>query len=328
MEYPLISVIVPVYKVESYLTRCVQSLQAQTYPNLEIYLVDDGSPDRCGAMCEEFAAADPRIHVIHKENGGLSSARNAGIDVAQGEYLGFVDSDDWVEPDFYEQLYAAAAKFDAPMAYCGRLDEESETLAQTVGLCPEREEAVTGEEFVRRVFCWENVDSAAWDKLYRRELFREIRYPLGVIGEDVPTTYRLALLGGRVAACPKPLYHYYHRPDSITTSLISQRDFRYVENVMGVERDIRQNWPQLEEPALYLKIRTIAKTLQALEVSDSAVQEKFSAQSREYRSQLRHQAGFVMKSRLFSPKERRDFLLMAFGLYQLPRTVYHAFKGR
>ncbi len=101
MEYPLISVIVPVYKVEDYLPRCVQSLLAQTYPNLEIYLVDDGSPDRCGILCDEFAAADSRIRVIHKENGGLSSARNAGIDVAQGEYLGFVDSDDWVEPDFY-----------------------------------------------------------------------------------------------------------------------------------------------------------------------------------------------------------------------------------
>lgn len=328
MEYPLISVIVPVYKVEDYLSRCVQSLLAQTYPNLEIYLVNDGSPDRCGEMCDEFAAAHPQIRVIHKENGGLSSARNAGIDAAQGEYLGFVDSDDWVEPDFYEQLYAAAVKFDAPMAYCGRLDEESETGVQTVGLCPEREEVITGEEFVRRVFCWEHVDSAAWDKLYRRELFREIRYPLGVIGEDVPTTYRLALLGGRVAACPKPMYHYFHRPESITTSLISHRNFRYVENVIKVEEDIRRNWPQLGKPARYLKTRTIGRTLQALEVSDSAVQEKFASQRREYRNRLRQQMGFVMKCGLFSQKERRDFLLMAFGLYKLPRAVYHAFKGK
>ncbi len=328
MEYPLISVIVPVYKVEEYLPRCVQSLLAQTYPNLEIYLVDDGSPDRCGILCEEFAAADPRIRVIHKENGGLSSARNAAIDVAQGEYLGFVDSDDWVEPDFYERLYAVAAKFDAPMAYCGRLDEESQTLTQTVGLCPEREEVITGEEFVRRMFHWENVDSAAWDKLYRRELFREIRYPLGVIGEDVPTTYRLALLGGRVAACPKPMYHYFHRPDSITTSLISHRNFQYVENVRKVEKDIRQNWPQLAAAARYLKTRTIGVTLQALEVSDPVVRKKFAAQSREYRNLLRQQAGFVMKSSLFSQKERRDFLLMAFGLYKLPRAVYHVFKGK
>lgn len=328
MEYPLISVIVPVYKVEDYLPRCVDSLLAQTYPNLEIYLVDDGSPDRCGILCDEFAAADPRIRVIHKENGGLSSARNAGIDVAEGEYLGFVDSDDWVEPDFYEQLYAAAAKFGASMAYCGRLDEESGTGAQTVGLCPEREEVISGEEFVRRVFHWENVDSAAWDKLYRRELFREIRYPLGVICEDVPVTYRLALLGGRVAACPKPLYHYFHRPNSITTSLISPRNFRYVENVRKVEEDICQNWPQLEESARYLKTRTIGVTLQALEVSDPAVQEKFASQSREYRSQLRQQVGFIMKSSLFSQKERRDFLLMAFGLYKLPRAVYHVFKGK
>ena len=101
---PLISVIVPVYKVEEYLARCVDSILGQTYRNLEILLVDDGSPDRCGVMCDEYASRDSRIRVIHKENGGLSSARNAAIDVARGEYIGFVDSDDWIEPETYEAL--------------------------------------------------------------------------------------------------------------------------------------------------------------------------------------------------------------------------------
>lgn len=108
LESPLISVIVPVYKVEEYLARCVDSILGQTYRNLEILLVDDGSPDRCGEICEEYAARDTRIRVIHKENGGLSSARNAAIDVAQGEYLGFVDSDDWIEPETYEALLEMA----------------------------------------------------------------------------------------------------------------------------------------------------------------------------------------------------------------------------
>ena len=101
---PLISVIVPVYKVEEYLARCVDSILGQTYRNLEILLVDDGSPDRCGVMCDEYASRDSRIRVIHKENGGLSSARNAAIDAARGEYIGFVDSDDWIEPETYEAL--------------------------------------------------------------------------------------------------------------------------------------------------------------------------------------------------------------------------------
>ena len=106
-EHPLISVIVPIYKVEKYLSKCIESIIAQEYSNIEIILVDDGSPDNCGKICNDYAIKDNRIKVIHKENGGLSSARNAGIDIAQGEYIGFVDSDDTIEPYMYEKLYNA-----------------------------------------------------------------------------------------------------------------------------------------------------------------------------------------------------------------------------
>ena len=120
---PLISIIVPVYKVEPYLRRCVDSILNQTYRNLEVILVDDGSPDNCGSICDAYAKQDSRVKVIHKENGGLSSARNAGLDVMSGAYVGFVDSDDWIEPHMYESLLKLMEKFDAQMALGGVADE-------------------------------------------------------------------------------------------------------------------------------------------------------------------------------------------------------------
>ena len=115
---PLISIIVPVYKVEKYLVRCIKSIQNQTYTNIEIILVDDGSPDRCGIICDEIAREDSRIKVLHKENGGLSDARNKGIAIAQGEYVGFVDSDDYIEPDMYEHLLGVIEKYNVKLAIC------------------------------------------------------------------------------------------------------------------------------------------------------------------------------------------------------------------
>ena len=134
-----ISVVVPVYNVEEYLDQCVESLVGQTYKNLEVILVDDGSPDNCPAMCDEWAERDNRIKVIHKENGGVSSARNAALDIASGDYIGFVDSDDWIEPDMYEILIKNAKKYDADISrcaglfdYCDRSEEYNEVSSCTV----------------------------------------------------------------------------------------------------------------------------------------------------------------------------------------------------
>ena len=120
MNNPLISIIVPIYNVEVYIRNCVDSILGQSYENIEIILVDDGSPDNCGDICDEYGSKDKRIKVIHKKNGGLSSARNAGIDIATGDYLGFIDSDDWIESDMYESLYTALTSHKADISVCGR----------------------------------------------------------------------------------------------------------------------------------------------------------------------------------------------------------------
>lgn len=327
MNLPLISIIVPVYKVEAYLARCVDSLLAQTYPNIEILLVDDGSPDRCGVICDEYAAKHPHVHAIHKENGGLSSARNAGIDAASGEYLGFVDSDDWVEPDFYESMYALAVKYDVPLVYAGRFDYSAANQTETVGMCPVQEEVISGQELVRRIFRWENVDSAAWDKLYRRELFKQIRYPLGITSEDVPTTYRLALLAGKAAACPRPFYHYFHRINSISYSSVSEKSLRHVSQCEAIEIDIQEHCPALATEAHYLKTRTLGYTLLSLNIADSALRKKFAAELRSFGMMMRRELPFVYSCGMFTSKEKRDYTLMAFDLYRLPRAVFHAMKG-
>lgn len=145
-QKPLISVIVPIYRVERYLSKCVESILNQTYRHLEIILVDDGSPDGSGAICDEFAEKDSRIRVIHKENGGLSDARNAGIQVAGGEYLAFVDGDDWIEPDMYEAMLGLTEKYGAKLVCAGRYDENDSTGEMVIGLCPQREEALPGTE--------------------------------------------------------------------------------------------------------------------------------------------------------------------------------------
>lgn len=319
----LISVIVPIYKVEAYLPKCVDSLLNQTYRNLEIVLVDDGSPDGCGAICDDYAAKDSRIRVIHKQNGGLSSARNAGIDMAKGDYIAFVDSDDWLEPDAYESMLDAALRHDAPMVCAGRYDVDGSTGEREVGLCPEKEETITGKELVGRIFLWDHLDSAAWDKLYTRDLFREIRYPLGKIVEDVPTTYRIALKAGKVVMLNKPVYNYLHRPNSITTASVSEKTFHFSQHTARVYADICTSVPELEPQARYLRVRSLVYSVQTLELADSATREKFSDQYWESRNELKQHLQFILKSPYFTRRERLDDTLLALGLYRNLRKVYY-----
>ena len=210
---PLISVIVPVYKVEPYLHRCVDSILAQTFTDFELILVDDGSPDNCGAICDEYAAKDGRVRVIHQKNGGLSAARNAGIDWAfansDSQWLTFIDSDDWVHPCFLEYLYRAVEENQVSVSACGfkRVEEY---------------EAMESAEYSTRVMEWDKfylqdpvIGAVATCKLYQKELFSETRYPSGKLHEDEFVTYRLLYKAGGVAWMALPLYLYYQNPESI-----------------------------------------------------------------------------------------------------------------
>lgn len=215
MENSLISVIVPVYKVEPYLHRCVDSILAQTYINLEIFLVDDGSPDNCGKICDEYAKKDSRIKVIHKKNGGLSDARNVAIDMAKGEYITFIDSDDFVASDYVETLYHLIEKYQCKVgvAWLRTFHEGCEADTKQP---PYIEKVFDRMEGIENMFYQELFDTAAWCKIYHRSLFETgIRYPFGLIYEDLPTTYLLFLQADKVAFCNHIIYNYLLRANSI-----------------------------------------------------------------------------------------------------------------
>lgn len=317
---PLISVIVPIYKVERYLAKCVRSILNQTYRNLEVILVDDGSPDGCGAICDQFAQEDSRVRVIHKENGGLSDARNAGIDIATGDYFSFIDSDDWLDGNAYEAMLAVAEKYNAKLVCAGRYDEDETTGQSQVGLCPEKEEFVPGKELVHRIFRWDHLDSAAWDKLYARELFQQIRYPVGRVVEDVPTTYRLVLLAGGGAMLPRPVYHYLHRENSITSAAISEKSFHAVQNASQVYEDVCSSLPELAPDARYLLIVAQKYIVQTLDLEEKATRKRFAKEHAQYRRALRGHLGFAMKYDKFSFHGRIEMVITAFGLFP---TVVH-----
>lgn len=324
----LISVIIPVYKVEAYLAKCVDSVLAQTYANLEVILVDDGSPDGCGRICDDYAARDPRVRVIHKQNGGLSSARNAGIEAASGVFLAFVDSDDWIEPDAYEAMLSAALRHNVKLVCAGRLDEDAGTGAVTEGLCPEKEEVVSGKELVSRIFRWDHLDSAAWDKLYAKELFREIRYPIGKVVEDVPTTYRIALLAGSAVMLPKRVYHYLHRENSITTAALSDKTFHFSQHTARIYADIRENLPELKTEARYLRVRSLYYNLWMEDRATEESKVRFAETFDESRRELKAELGFVLGSKLFRRTEKLEIALMAYGQYHTFRKLYHRIKGK
>lgn len=217
----LISVIIPVYKVEKYLCRCVDSVLAQTYANMEIILVDDGSPDNCPVMCDEYARQDNRVKVIHQENAGLSGARNAGIDMAQGQWLAFVDSDDYLAADFLERLYQACVDTGSNLSVCRWEYVRGETIPEH-GTGETR--VYTGREMLANLYVPDGAYFVvAWNKLYRKELFEDIRYPLGRIHEDEATTYRIYDKVKKAAYVDRSLYGYFVTPVSITRGFNPKR---------------------------------------------------------------------------------------------------------
>ncbi len=326
MSKPDISVIIPVYNVAPYLRRCTDSVLSQKGPSLEVLLIDDGSTDGSGALCDAIAAEDDRVQVVHKPNGGLSSARNAGLDLAQGYYVSFVDSDDYLEEDAYRDLVHLAQKFQVPLVCGGRFDVDGETGAKELGLCPEKEGLLSGENLVRRIFTWNGLDSSACDKLFERSLFEGIRFPLGMINEDVAIIYRICLRAGSGGLLPRPFYNYYHRPDSITTAQVSQKDFHLASHGRKIMKDLKKNAPQLLPEARYLLIRGLAHPMQLCIIAGA--QKEFAQEYDRCRRELRKQLSFLRKSPLFSKKERKLYTLLALGLYGPAWRVHCFVKNR
>lgn len=245
---PLISVIVPVYKVEAYLDKCVQSIVDQTFTNLEIILVDDGSPDNCPALCDAWAKKDSRIRVIHKENGGLSDARNAGMAVATGELIGFVDSDDYISPDMYQVLYERMMEDDSDIAACG-VEMVWEDGTPPRMLTKQGCRVLDREEAMRAVIEESWIQQPVWYKLYKTDLVRDIPFPVGKYHEDVFWSYQAVGVARRVSVFDTVGYYYLQRGGSIMGETYSLKRLDAVEGKLLRIRYVQDKYPDMIEDA-------------------------------------------------------------------------------
>lgn len=239
---PLISVIVPVYKVEEYLDRCVESLVSQTYNNIEIILVDDGSPDSCSKFCDRWIEKDRRIIVIHKTNGGLSDARNAGVLAADGEYIAFVDSDDWIDTETYLLVMRKMKETGAQIGAFNIINVSSEPFAPELS---DDYEVLDSEKAIGNTISDTGVKTVAWNKVYHRSVLEGLSFPKGKLHEDEYYTFRALDRAEKIVYLHRQCYYYFQRP----TSIMGQYNIRHIDMLEGVKQ--RMELVEARYPRLY-----------------------------------------------------------------------------
>lgn len=227
MEQELISVIVAAYNIEAYISRCLESLMAQTYQNLEIIVVDDGSKDRTGSICDEFAQRDSRIHIIHQQNMGLSGARNKGLEIAKGSYIGFVDGDDWIEPEMYAAMYYACVHGQAQLACCAYHQIGAVSIQESF---TNKQYILSKEETLDTYICDNkpyHIYNSVWSKLFRADIVAALEFPVGRKSEDIMYTTRAMAQISRCIFLDTPYYNYVvDREDSIMNAGLAERRFK------------------------------------------------------------------------------------------------------
>lgn len=314
----LVSVIVPCYNIETYLERCVDSIRRQTCRDLEILLVDDGSTDATGAICDRFAALDGRIRVFHKENGGSSSARNLGIDNARGQWLGFVDSDDWIEPEMYESLLRTAEERGARIVQASR-DEIGENGEKYPDVCPPPEQLTVcpARDFLRELLLHRG-DCSFCTKLVKRELFEGRRFPEGKLNEDFFLLVNMLPEAGEICILPRQMYHVFYRSGSNTRKK-DPEDFSrvfldIVDNADFVEGLVGRKYPELRTEAVRFALYQRLDYLLHIPVSRMTEADDFYVRVKKY---LKSHVKDTMTNPYLTAKNRVYLLLLTMA----PKTV-------
>ena len=309
---PEVSIIVPLYNVEPYLRRCVDSLINQTLQNIEIILVDDGSTDGCGVICDKYAAKDTRIHVVHQENAGLSEARNAGIDRARADFLMFVDSDDWVEPDYCKLPLNTAKEqqADLVMFQFRRILNGKEVKRRHYAIDEGIKTQAEALDLIQSI-----VGMAAWNKLYHRDLFRRNRYPKGKVYEDVYLTPILVHKAKQIVYTPAILYNYEKRAGSITTDLSAKNaQDQYDAKTLFAQHLKEWGYPSLSEKYLQINLLSfVSREWKSPELNNECTQ--------YLRSLKRCPSHFSFKQRL-----QFHLLVISPALYRLVNRAYHLLR--
>ena len=287
----LISIIVPVFQVKKYIRKCLDTIIGQTFEYIEIILIDDGSTDESGFICDMYAEKDNRLKVIHKENGGLSSARNVGLEYAKGDYIAFVDSDDWVDLDYIRKMYEVCRLHDCDVCQCGIYDAINDDMEiRDSGGVPS---IYTPLEFAyaeMSLLSWDCV--VCWNKLYKSELFKEIRFPEGKIHEDEYTTYKVLNRANRIALLPTRLYYYRRRPESIVAKKYSYKrlDARdaYIERE-GFYHDLGEVRLEASVKARHLQwLKGQQKQFISVEAREEVLEREISDEQNRLNDELKH----------------------------------------
>ena len=314
---PLISVIVPVYNVEKYLDRCVKSILRQTYKDFELILVDDGSPDKCPSMCDEWAKKDKRIHVIHQANQGLSAARNAGIRIAEGEYLTFVDSDDWISQTMLEDLVNLILKNDADISICNFVPTDRMT---DIPLRDSYQETVyTQEEFLKIILrvSGNRCIHYAWGKLYKKSVIDpKAHYPVGLLNEDVEGMFKAVIAAEKIVETDKIGYFYYENHESISRKKFGVNFLCLHEVWDRILRISKEEAPQYYDAVLYnYKRSDFTILMDMILYGDRETDQAFAAERNEIILSLRKNIAYLLGSPM---KMNRKVMMLAVAYSYTP----------
>ena len=324
----LISVIVPVYNVEKYINKCIDSIINQTYKNLEIILVDDGTLDNCGKICDEYEKKDNRIKVIHKENGGLSDARNAGIEISKGSYITLVDADDYILEDYVEFLYNILKENKAEMSVCKHMviyDNGGE-----INTGSGKEYVLSPKEALKMMLYGDDFDVSAWGKLYSRQLFENVKYPKGRVFEDAATTYKLIDLCNTIAFKSEAKYIYFVRENSITTKSFNPKKMDLITSTGEMTKYVMEKYPDLENAANRRLMYSHLSTLTQLVMSNKKELPDYKKYENEIVAYIKENRAKVLKDGNIPKRDRVALICTIFGMrfYTFFWKIYRKITGR
>ena len=322
----LISIIVPIYNVEKYLKDCVISIINQIYKNIEIILVDDGSTDNSSKLCDELSKLDNRIKVFHKKNGGLSDSRNYVIDKANGEYITFIDSDDSIESDYVSYLFDLIKKYDVKLSICPYTVVINENKKYELG---EKfsEEKLDKQECLKRMLLEKGFTISACAKLYKKELFADIRFPVGKLCEDNGTTYKTILKCDYIAYGCESKYNYFKRPNSIMTSSFNNRKFDLLDLTDAMCNDIENEFPNLSNVCDKKRIHSRFSILRQMINCklDNTAEEKMN----EIIKFLKKQKKKVLLNKEYDKRDKIAMISLIFGknCFKLSWNIYNKIRN-
>lgn len=313
-----ISIVVPVYNVEKYLHRCLESILGQTMKELEIILIDDGSTDRSGEICDEYKERDNRIQVVHKKNGGLSDARNAGARLASEDYVIFLDSDDYIASDMMETLYALAKESDADMSVCGVYNVYGE---REIPQYHETEKfTCTGEEAFMHILQGKKIPGTVCNKLIKRQIVQQIEFPAGRLYEDAFYTLDLVQRVESVSVTTKPMYYYAHRQDSITTSTFKEADLDIIYAYQKTLELVKKKYPRLMPQAVFRLLWAHFTVVdRILETGDY----KTNIYLKTSRKFLKRNIFRIIKNPYFEKKRRLAGILLFFSVNLYRKALFY-----